>query len=345
SPADAAEQVREALYGEVVDTVNQGVRQYDLVVRLAPEERESIRQVRDLLLRGRGGATVRLSDVADIGPERSSNLITRENAQRKAVVSLNVAEGSNLGDLVAQVQERVDPIVQRAGMTVSYGGQFEAQQSASRTILVAGVAVVLIMLMLLQISTGSMRAAVLVMLNMPLALIGGIAAIYITEGGGLVHNTLALIGIGGPYIPPVVSIASLVGFITLFGIAVRNGILLINHYNHLMEAEGVPLGEAIVQGSMERLVPILMTAISAVLGLVPLALAAGEPGSELLAPLAIVTLGGLLTSTFLNLIVVPAGYSLVFGHKPERRPAGHPSVLSRLVGVFRRPKAITSKES
>jgi Cu/Ag efflux pump CusA len=112
-----------------------------------------------------------------------------------------------------------------------------------------------------------------------------------------------------------------------------------------MEAEGVPLGEAIVQGSMERLVPILMTAISAVLGLVPLALAAGEPGSELLAPLAIVTLGGLLTSTFLNLIVVPAGYSLVFGHKPERRPAGHPSVLSRLVGVFRRPKAITSKES
>lgn len=345
SPADAAEQVREALYGEVVDTVNQGVRQYDLVVRLAPEGRESIRQVRDLLLRGRGGATVRLSDVADIGPERSSNLITRENAQRKAVVSLNVAEGSNLGDLVAQVQERVDPIVQQAGMTVSYGGQFEAQQSASRTILVAGVAVVLIMLMLLQISTGSMRAAVLVMLNMPLALIGGIAAIYITEGGGPIANTLALVGMGGAYIPPVISIASMVGFITLFGIAVRNGILLINHYNHLMEAEGVSLGEAIVQGSMERLVPILMTAISAALGLVPLALAAGEPGSELLAPLAIVTLGGLLTSTFLNLIVVPAGYSLVFGHKPERRSANRPSVLSRLVGVFRRPKTNTLKES
>ena len=142
-----------------------------------------------------------------------------------------------------------------------------------------------------------------------------------------------------------ISIASLVGFITLFGIAVRNGILLINHYNHLMQHEGVPLGEAIVQGSMERLVPILMTAISAALGLVPLALAAGEPGSELLAPLAIVTLGGLLTSTFLNLIVVPAGYSLVFGHKPERRPADHPSVLTRLVGIFRRPKTITSKES
>ena len=331
SPADAAEQVREAIYGEVVDTVNQGVRQYDLVVRLAPEQRESVQQVRDLLLHGRGGATVRLSDVADIGPEGTSSLITRENAQRKAVVSLNVAEGSNLGDLVAQVQERVDPIAQRAGMTVSYGGQFEAQQSASRTILAAGVAVALIMLMLLQISTGSLRAAVLVMLNMPLALIGGITAIYLTEGGGAISNTLGLIGIG-EYIPPIISIASMVGFITLFGIAVRNGILLINHYNHLMEAEGVPLGEAIVQGSMERLVPILMTAISAALGLVPLALAAGEPGSELLAPLAIVTLGGLLTSTVLNLIVVPAGYSLVFGHKAERPPTDGPSVSSRITG-------------
>ncbi len=287
---------------------------------------------------------MRLSDVADIGPERSSNLITRENAQRKAVVSLNVAEGSNLGDLVAQVQERVDPIVQNAGMTVVYGGQFEAQKSASRTILVAGVAVALIMLMLLQISTGSLRAAVLVMLNMPLALIGGIAAIYLTEGGGPLSNTLGLVGIGD-YIPPVISIASMVGFITLFGIAVRNGILLINHYNHLMESEGVPLGEAIVQGSMERLVPILMTAISAALGLVPLALAAGEPGSELLAPLAIVTLGGLLTSTFLNLIVVPAGYSLVFVHKPERRTAGHPSLITSFVGALRRSKTTSEKES
>ena len=336
SPADAAEQVREAMYGEVVDSVNQGVRQYDLVVRLAPEERESVEQVRDLLLRGRGGATVRLRDVADIGPERSSNLITRENAQRKAVVSLNVAEGSNLGDLVGDVRQRVDPIVHDAGMTVNYGGQFEAQQSAAKTIFVAGIAVALVMLMLLQISTGSLRAAVLVMLNMPLALIGGIAAIYLTEGGGIA-NTLALVGMGGPYVPPVISIASMVGFITLFGIAVRNGILLINHYNHLMQEESVPLGEAIVQGSMERLVPILMTAISAALGLLPLALAAGEPGSELLAPLAIVTLGGLLTSTFLNLIVVPAGYSLVFGHKLAPRASG-PSLISRLMAGLRPAK-------
>jgi len=239
-------------------------------------------------------------------------MITRENAQRKAVVSLNVAEGSNLGDLVAEVRARVDPVVRGAGMTVTYGGQFEAQRSASRTIVVAGVAVAVVMLMLLQISTGSMRAAALVMLNMPLALIGGIAAVYVTEGGGPTSNTLALLGIGGPYVPPVISIASLVGFITLFGIAVRNGILLINHYNPLTGTEGVPLRDAIVQGSIERLVPILMTAISSALGLAPLALAAGEPGSELLAPLATVTLGGLLTSTFLNLVVIPAGYALVF---------------------------------
>ncbi len=313
TPAEAAEQVREAMYGEVVDTVNQGTKQFDLVVRLDGAQRETIEQVRNLLLRGRTGATVRLRDVADIGPERSSNLITRENAQRKAVVSLNVADGSNLGDLIAQVRTLVDPIVQQAGYTVHYGGQFEAQQSATKTILASGIAVVVFMIMLLQISTGTLRSALLVLVNMPLALIGGIVAIYLTASGNVFSNTLALFGLGGTYIAPVISIASMVGFITLFGISIRNGILLINHYNHLMQTEDITLESAIFRGSMERLVPILMTALSAVLGLVPLALAAGKPGSELLAPLAIVTLGGLLTSTILNLIVIPAGFSLVFG--------------------------------
>ena len=319
SPADAAEQVREAIYGEVVDKVNQGIRQYDLVVRLDPSQRETIEQVRNLLLRGRNGATVRLRDVADIGPERSSNLITRENAQRKAVVSLNVADDSNLGDLVSLVKQRVDPIVQDAGFTVTYGGQFEAQQSAAQTILILGLVVAILMLMLLQISTGSIRAALLVMMNMPLALIGGIVAILLTEGGGAWSNLLGLIGFGDSYVAPVISIASMVGFITLFGISIRNGILLINHYNHLMREEKVPLNDAIMQGSIERLVPILMTALASMLGLLPLAISGGLPGSELLAPLAIVTLGGLITSTLLNLIVVPAGYSLVFsGTSPDR---------------------------
>ena len=317
TPSSAAAQVSQAIYGDVVARVNQGVRQYDLVVRLAPEERETLDQVRELELHGVGGAIVRLGDVASIGPERSSNLITRENAQRKAVVSLNVAKGSNLGDLVAAVRKRVDPIVRAAGCTVSYGGQFEAQQRASRTILFVGAVVALLMLMLLQISTGSLRAALLVMLNMPLALIGGIAAIFIAAPAPVGSNLIALLQGGEDYVAPVLSIAGMVGFITLFGIAVRNGILLIGHYNQLLADDDTPLEVAVFQGSMERLVPILMTAISAALGLVPLALASGRPGSELLAPLAAVTLGGLITSTFLNLVVVPAGFSLVF---QSRRP-------------------------
>jgi CzcA family heavy metal efflux pump len=312
SPADAAEQVQMALYGETVAEVNQGVRRYAMVVRLDESERERVEQVRNLLLRGRGGAIVPLSQVADIGPERISNTVVRENAQRKAVVSCNVADGYNLGDLVAQVRARVEPIVHRAGYTVTFGGQFEAQQSAARTIVWVGAGVLLVMVLLLQLSTGSLKVALLVMINLPLAIIGGIVAIYITESPSVVGNTIALVGLSqSRYVAPVLSIASMVGFITLFGIAVRNGILLVNHYRYLEEQEKRTPAEAIIQGSLERLVPILMTALSAALGLLPLALAAGEPGSELLAPLANVVLGGLLSSTVLNLFVVPVGYSLL----------------------------------
>jgi HME family heavy-metal exporter len=312
TPASAAEQVQQAIDGEAVAEVNQGVRRYRMVVRLAADERQRIDQIERLILRGHEGALVRLADVADVGPERTSNLIARESARRKAVISCNVAEGYNLGDLVASVRSRVDPIVQRAGYTVRYGGQFEAQQSAMRTILIGGAGVLVVMLLLLQLSTGSWRLALLVMVNLPLALVGGILAVYLTETRDVLANTRALFGMGlGPYEAPVLSIASMVGFVTLFGIAVRNGILLVNHYGHLVEKEGKQLSVAVVQGSMERLIPILMTALCAALGLLPLALAKGEPGSELLAPLAIVVLGGLVSSTLLNLIVVPAGYALV----------------------------------
>jgi len=323
TPGEAAKQVQQALFGETVAVVNQDVRQYELVVRLDPALRQEIDDVRELMLLSPTGQRVRLREVADLGPQEASNLITRENAQRKAVISLNVAEGHNLGDLVEQVQQRVDPIIQkRPGYIVSYGGQFEAQQSASRTILITGLGVAVLMLMMLQVSTGSFRAGLLVMVNMPLALIGGIVAVFLTEGGGAVENTLALLNIGNRvYEAPVISIASLVGFITLFGIAVRNGILLVNHYQHLMVEEGKGLREAVVQGSTERLVPILMTAISAALGLVPMAMALGQPGGELLAPLAVVVLGGLLTSTFLNLVVVPAGFYLIFKHNPQAAAA------------------------
>ncbi len=308
TPRSAAEQVRNAVYGVTVAEVNEGIRRYDLTVRLVDERRDSIADIRDLVLRGQGGALVRLDEVADIGREMTSNLITRENGRRKAVISLNVAEGYNLGHLVEQVKQRVDPIVQQYGYTVNYGGQFEAQQSASRTIAIFSGLTVLIMFVLLQLAVGSARVALLVLVNLPLALIGGIAAIYLTESPELLANTLALFGVGGRYVAPVISIASLVGFITLFGIAVRNGILLVNHYRHLMEQEGKTLQQAIVQGSSERLVPILMTALTAALALIPIVLKGDQPGNETLAPLSVVILGGLLTSTFLNLVVVPAGY-------------------------------------
>jgi len=319
TPADAAEQVKDAIFGESVAQVNEGVRRFDITVRLAPEHRETIDQVRGLLLRGEGGAMVRLDEVADIGREMASNLIARENARRKAVISCNVAEGHNLGHLVEQVRAVVDPIVAKYRCTADYGGQFEAQQSASRTILVMGAGVIVVILLLLHLAFNSMRAAMLVMVNLPLALIGGIAAIFLTESANPISNFLALFGVGR-YQPPVISIASMVGFVTLFGIAVRNGILLVNHYQHLMQHEGKTVSEAIVTGSMERLSPILMTALAAVLGLLPLAMAAGEPGSELLAPLAIVVLGGLITSTALNLIIVPAGYALIFTPRKTEEP-------------------------
>ncbi|MBI5850354.1 MAG: efflux RND transporter permease subunit [Planctomycetes bacterium] len=320
SPASAAEQVQDALMGETVAEVNEGVRRYPITVRLHPDERARVEDVGALLLRGAGGATVRLADVADIGPERTSNLIAREHGRRKALVSCNVADGYNLGQLVAAVKEHVEPIVARAGCTLALGGQFEAQQSASKTILVMGAFVILLMLLLVNSALGSMRAAMLVMVNLPLALIGGIAAIYLTESPSLWWNSLALFGLGGGrYQAPVISIASLVGFVTLFGIAVRNGILLVRHYFDLMR-DGVPLAEAVVRGSLERLVPILMTALTAALGLVPLVLAAGESGSEILAPLSVVVLGGLLTSTFLNVLVVPAGFFLMFRSRPHLLP-------------------------
>jgi Cu/Ag efflux pump CusA len=316
SPAAAAEQVQDALLGETVAEVHEGLRRYSIVVRLAPEERQRVEDVRRLELRGPAGAVVTLEEVADIGIEKTSNLIAREGSRRKAVISCNVAEGHNLGHLVEEVRARVEPIVQRHGYTVEFGGQFEAQQSASRTILAMGAVVICLMLGLIHMALGSLRAAVLVMVNLPLALIGGIAAIYLTESHDLVANTLALFGLGGRYQAPVVSIASMVGFITLFGIAVRNGILLVKHYDDLRH-EGVPFDDAVLRGSQERLVPILMTALCAALGLLPLAWTAGEPGSEILAPLAVVVLGGLLSSTFLNLVVVPAGYYLLFRGRAE----------------------------
>lgn len=314
TPFEAARQVRDAVFGVTVAEVNEGVRRYGLSVRLADGARDDLDDLRGLLLRGSGGALVRLEEVARIGRELSSNLIARENSQRKAVVSLNVAEGANLGHLVGEVRARVDPIVQRHGYTVHYGGQFEAQQSASRSIALFSAVVLLVMVVLLHLAIGSMPVSLLVLVNLPLALIGGVAAIFLSESQAPLANLAALFG-HGTYRAPVLSIASLVGFITLFGIAVRNGILLVNHYRHLIEREGCGLEEAIVRGSMERLVPILMTALTAAFALLPIVLEGEQPGNEILAPLSVVILGGLLTSTFLNLVLVPAGYAALHARR------------------------------
>jgi CzcA family heavy metal efflux pump len=308
TPAAVAEQVRDAIAGEVVAEVADGLRRYEVVVRLAENERANIDDIRRLIIRGAGGSLVRLDEVADITRENASDLIIREQGRRKAVISCNVADDANLGQVIKAVQSQVNPLVAQLGCTVSYGGQFEAQQRATTMITLMGSATALVILVLLTMAFGHWRPALLVMINLPLALIGGIVAVFFTSS-----NPLAFLWsvVQGPVVyAPVLSIASLVGFVTLFGIAVRNGILLVNHYAYLRRVEQLSVDDAIVQGSLQRLSPILMTALTAVFGLVPLVWAAGSPGSELLAPLAAVVLGGLVTSTVLNLIVVPAGYAL-----------------------------------
>jgi len=317
SPQAAAEQVRAAIHGIRADQIHEGLHRYDITVRLVDNERSSIEDLRQVILRGQDGGLVRLEDVAVIGPELTSNLIARENMRRKAVVTLNVASGFNLGDLVEEVRGRVDPIIHDAGYSVSYGGQFEAQQSASRTLMLFGLASLIIMFVLLQLAVRSIRVALVVMANLPLAMIGGIIAIYLSESKDPITNMMGLVGVAD-YVAPVVSIASLVGFITLFGIAVRNGILLVNHYQNLQESEHHTMLDAIVTGSLERLIPILMTALTAALALIPIIMKGDQPGNEILAPLAVVILGGLLSSTFLNLIVVPAGYALIHSKDSDR---------------------------
>ena len=317
SVSDAAAQIRAAMFGVTVAEVYEGSRRTDIAVRYAPELRDGLSDLQRLVLEGPSGVRVRLEDVARVGIDLAPHLIARENLSRKAVVSLNVDAGANLGHLVQSVRERVDPIVQRHGYSVHYGGQFEAQRSASRRIASVSALVLLLAVALLWQAVASLRVALLVLVNLPLALIGGVAAVFVTESERPVANLVALVS-GGNYAAPVLSIAAIVGFIALFGIAVRNGILLVNHYRHLIEKEQLPLPEAIVLGSKERLVPILMTALTAALALLPIVWAGKQPGNEILAPLSVVIVGGLLTSTFLNLIVVPAGYAAV--HR-VRRPS------------------------
>jgi Cu/Ag efflux pump CusA len=232
---------------------------------------------------------VPLRSLADIRKETGPNYISRVQVERKIVVMCNVA-GRDVTSVVNDCKKLVDPIVGgSAGYRVEYGGQFESAAEASRIIALLGVVVVFGIGFLLNLAFGSARDAALVMLNLPLALIGGVAGVFVSGG--------------------VLSVASLIGFITVFGIATRNGIMLVSHIRHLQEHEGVSdFREAVFRGAMERLAPILMTALAAGLALIPLALSGQKPGSEIQTPMAIVILFGLLSSMLLNMLIVPALY-------------------------------------
>ena len=318
TPADAAGQLQTAFLGRTVGVVNRGASRMDIVLRLEGASRRNLDDVRAFTLHAPSGAIVRVRDVAEVIEEQASSLITRENVRRKAVISCNVAPGNNLGDLIEEIRTHVDPVIKKfPGTYVEYGGQFEAQKEASGRILLASIGVLLVIMTILYSAFRSARPVLLILLNLPLALVGGVAALFISESPDLIENTRALFG-SGTYVAPVVSISALVGFIGLAGVACRNGLLLISHYYHLMEEEGVAKKDAVVRGAQERLVPILMTAMSSALALVPLVLARGEIGSELQHPIAVVILGGLVSSTFLNLFVVPIGFDL-FGGGPRKK--------------------------
>ncbi|MSR21047.1 MAG: efflux RND transporter permease subunit [Gemmatimonadetes bacterium] len=286
TPAYLAEAIDVAFAGETVSQVLEEQRAFALVVRFDPSVRGTLESVRQARIDTPVGAQVPLATLADVRYDMGPNSITREDVQRKLVVQANVA-GRDVGSVVEDIRERVgQSVTLPSGYYVQYGGQFESAAEATRTIGLLSLLSLSAIFLLLFMEFASLRQALLVMVNLPLALVGGVFAVLLTGG--------------------VLNVATLVGFITLFGIAVRNGILMVSHYNHLLEVEGADLRTAVVRGSMERLNPVMMTALTAGLALLPLALAAGEAGNEIQRPMAIVVLGGLLTSVALNMVVLPA---------------------------------------
>ena len=305
TPGQLGHAVEALMGGAAVSQVREGQQAFDLAVRLDSTRRVGAPTIRQTLIDTPTGSKVPISRLALVQHERGPNTISREDVQRKIVVSANVS-GRDVGSVIEEIRQRIDEGVSMpAGYYVEYGGQFKSAQRATRTILILSLVAILVIFLLLYQEFRSSRAALLVMVNLPLALTGGIAALLLFLDGTL-------------------DIAALVGFVTLFGIAVRNGILLVSHYGTLL-GEDKSLREAVVQGSMERLNPILMTALTAGLALIPLALGGGEPGKEIQTPLAIVVIGGLITSTLLNMVVVPVLFER-FG-RPEARSASDADVL------------------
>ena len=285
----AAEALETVFLGTRVGTVHEGEVPVPLVLRYEGGMPTDLETVRRTVIDTPSGARVPLSAIAEIREERSPNVVTREGVQRKIVVSCNVA-GGDLRGVVNRIQQRVaEQVALPPGYRIEYGGQFESQEQATRRILWAGSLVLAAIFVLLVTAFRSRTDALIVMCNLPLALVGGVVGVYLADG--------------------ILSVASLIGFITLFGIASRNGIMLVSHIQHLALEEGVTdRREAVIRGASERLAPILMTALSTGIALLPVGLALGEAGSEIHAPLALVVLCGLFSSTVLNMLVVPAVY-------------------------------------
>ncbi|GAA4424173.1 efflux RND transporter permease subunit [Pontibacter saemangeumensis] len=280
-----AEYVDVAFAGEKVSEVYEGARSFDLVVRYDESSRGEFEKMRNALIDTHDGQKIPLHYVADVVSTSGPNTINRENVQRKTVVSANVA-GRDQRSAVKELREKVQAnVALPEGYRIEYGGQFEAEEEASRTLLYASLLSLLAIFLLLFQEFKSFKLSSIILLNLPLALIGGVGSIYFTSG--------------------IISIPAIIGFITLFGIATRNGILLVSHYQLLLQ-QGHSLYESVMLGSRDRLSPILMTALTAGLALIPLALAGDLPGNEIQSPMAKVILGGLLSSTLLNLFIVPA---------------------------------------
>ncbi len=290
-----------AFAGEKVSEVFEGNRSFDLIVRYDAANRGSMDNIRNAMIDTKDGKKVPLYYVADVISASGPNTINRENVQRKIVVSANVA-GRDLASVVQDIKDNVTQNIQLPeGYRVEYGGQFESAEKASRLLLITSLIAVLIIFLILFQEFKNTRLAAIILLNLPLALIGGVFSLWLTIG--------------------IVSIPAIIGFITLFGIATRNGILLISNYQTLQN-EGHNLMDTIIIGSRERLSPILMTALTAALALIPLALSGHVAGNEIQSPMAKVILGGLLTSTLLNIFIVPIVYYLVNQHTIHLKSKG-----------------------
>ena len=287
--------VETAIAGKKVSEVYDDNLNFPLVLRYDKKYRDDIEAIRNTYIDTYRGDKIPLRYVADVVSFSGPNTINRENVQRKLVVSANVA-GRDVGSVVQEVKQTVDQTVDLPeNYFLRYGGQFESAQRATRMLLLTSFLAIIIIYVILYQEFKSASLAALVLINLPLAVIGGVMAIWFTSN--------------------MLSIPAIIGFITLFGIATRNGILLVSRYQHLLLEENVPLPETIIRGSSDRLNPILMTALASALALIPLALSGGMPGNEIQSPMAVVILGGLFTSTLLNLFVIPAVYYIIQKNK------------------------------